>query len=157
MEEAEDRPVRESGCLMIWPMWLTVIVVIFAVLLVLFCILAIACAGIFFYLNDAQMPEQASFLATEVTQLKVYEIETALQSYRLTIGNYPTTEQGLGALQQCPPDLADPDRWRGPYIEELPLDAWNRPYQYRLDDDDPMIWSIGPDGIDGTDDDIGNS
>ncbi|HLS29072.1 MAG TPA: type II secretion system major pseudopilin GspG [Opitutales bacterium] len=86
-------------------------------------------------------------------------IRTPLLSYRMHIGSYPTTEQGLQALITPPSGVAD--RWRGPYLEggKLPLDPWNRPYQYRYpgtrNPDSYDVFSLGADGVE-SDDDIGN-
>lgn len=135
-----------------WPTWLTVVIIIMAVLLVIFCVVAIACAGMFWVVR-APMQQQAE---TAMTKAQIFQIEAALGHYQVMIGEYPTTEQGLSALQQCPADLANPNVWDGPYLEELPVDAWDNPYQYELQDGSPTIWSFGPDGIDGTDDDIGD-
>jgi general secretion pathway protein G len=59
-------------------------------------------------------------------------IEQGLEMYRLDNLAYPTTEQGLGALQQPPAGLAQPERYRsGGYLRRLPADPWGNPYQYR--------------------------
>ncbi|MFP4165945.1 MAG: type II secretion system major pseudopilin GspG [Opitutales bacterium] len=99
-------------------------------------------------------------------QEKVAEIfvtqtaKTGLVPYRLDVGNYPSTEEGLEALVQAPPGKED--KWKGPYLEELPEDPWGNPYQYRFPGKkNPNgrrgydIWSLGPDGKE-SDDDIGN-
>ena len=84
-------------------------------------------------------------------------LEAALNLYRLDNYTYPTTDQGLEALTQKP--VPEPPRWKeGGYVDRLPMEPWQRPYQYlspgsrgALD-----IYSMGPDGQPGTDDDIGN-
>ena len=89
-------------------------------------------------------------------------IKTPLVTYRLHMGGYPTTDEGLAALNTAPANKSD--RWRGPYLAEgtkLPLlDPWGEPYQYRYpgvhNKDGYDMWSKGPDKTDGTDDDIGN-
>jgi general secretion pathway protein G len=89
-------------------------------------------------------------------------MKTALTTYRITVGDYPSTEEGLQALFTAPSNKAD--RWRGPYVAEgtkFPiLDPWGHPYQYRYpgthNKSSYDLWSIGKDGVDGTDDDIGN-
>lgn len=87
-------------------------------------------------------------------------MKTALFTYKMQMGNFPTTEEGLQALITAPQGKGD--RWRGPYIEgnSIPLDPWKQPYQYRFpgvrNKDGYDLWSIGPDGKDQTDDDIGN-
>jgi len=56
----------------------------------------------------------------------------ALDNYRLDNGTYPTTEQGLDALQEKPTREPVPLNWRGPYLKKaVPLDPWGRPYIYK--------------------------
>ena len=92
-------------------------------------------------------------------QIAVFENQLAL--YELTVKSYPSTDQGLEALRTAPADLAEPDSWEGPYLKGfVPLDPWGNPYQYqqpgRYKTDSYDLWSFGPDGTDGTDDDVGN-
>jgi len=55
--------------------------------------------------------------------------EKALDTFRLDVGRYPTTEEGLKALMVQPSDAAN---WNGPYLKkDVPPDPWGRPYQYR--------------------------
>jgi general secretion pathway protein G len=73
---------------------------------------------------------------------------------------YPSTEQGLKALVTKPTSAPIPKKWKQPYLESLPLDPWNSEYKYACPGKHFTsgcdIWSLGPDGQDGTDDDIGN-
>lgn len=53
----------------------------------------------------------------------------ALDSYRLHVGRYPTTQEGLGALWERP--AGAPATWRGPYLrKQVPLDPWGNAYIY---------------------------
>jgi general secretion pathway protein G len=55
--------------------------------------------------------------------------DKALDQYRLDVGRYPTTEQGLNALVAAPQGV---DKWRGPYLKKaVPADPWGNPYIYR--------------------------
>lgn len=85
-------------------------------------------------------------------------LETPLIRYRIDTGSYPTTEEGIAALLTAPSDKAS--RWRGPYIEEMPIDPWGNPYHYRFPGtQNPAkydLWSYGPNGVEGGGDDIGN-
>ena len=55
-------------------------------------------------------------------------LEKALDQYRIDLGRYPSTEEGLQALMTAP---ADASRWAGPYLKKaLPNDPWGKPYQY---------------------------
>ncbi len=90
-------------------------------------------------------------------QQDIRAMEAALNLYRLDNYNYPSTDQGLEALSQKP--VPDPPRWKeGGYIDRLPMDPWQHPYQYLSPGSHGNIdiYSMGPDGQSGTDDDIGN-
>lgn len=68
--------------------------------------------------------------ATARTQIELLGL--GLDSYRLDNGAYPTTEQGLAALNEKPARDPVPLNWRGPYLRKaVPLDPWGRPYLYR--------------------------
>ena len=82
----------------------------------------------------------------KVAQAQVVAFEKALDTYRLDVGRYPTTEQGLNALMQRPQNEA---KWSGPYLQKaVPLDPWGKPYQYKSPGEhgDFDIWSFGKDG-----------
>jgi general secretion pathway protein G len=83
-----------------------------------------------------------------------------LTPYKLDVGNYPATEEGLQALIKAP--SGKESRWSGPYLEELPVDPWQNAYQYRFPGSKNVngargydLWSLGPDGVESADD-IGN-
>jgi hypothetical protein len=69
------------------------------------------------------------------------------------IGRYPTDNEGFNALIECPADLPNPSKWKGPYIKKIPLDPWIHPYKYVCSSKFDII-SAGPDGKEGTADDI---
>lgn len=89
-------------------------------------------------------------------------MKTAMLRYRMDIGDYPSTAEGLKALVTAPEEKVD--RWKGPYIEskggELPKDPWGEPYQYRCpgtrNADGYDLFSKGKDHAADTADDIGN-
>jgi len=69
---------------------------------------------------------------TATAKAQVELLSTALDNYRLDNGGYPSTEQGLVALQEKPTREPIPANWRGPYLKRnIPLDPWGRPYIYR--------------------------
>ena len=80
-----------------------------------------------------------------------------LDAFRLHMGDYP---QSLDDLMRPPGDANSAQEWSGPYLNhELPMDPWRHPYRYQYpgrhgDSSTPDIWSMGPDGIDGNQDDI---
>ncbi|HMA85581.1 MAG TPA: type II secretion system major pseudopilin GspG [Desulfosalsimonadaceae bacterium] len=78
--------------------------------------------------------------------------ETALDTYRLDVGEFPTSEQGLQALREKPSDV---DNWDGPYLpKEIPKDPWGNPYEYRHPGEhgDYDIIAYGADGQPGGED-----
>jgi len=76
---------------------------------------------------------------------------TALDTYRLDVGRYPTSQEGMAALMQKPGGV---DRWDGPYLKkDLPPDPWGKPYIYKSPGDHGVydIISYGADGAPGGD------
>lgn len=64
-----------------------------------------------------------------VAKSQITSIAKALDAYRLDMGRYPSTEEGLNALYAKPAE--NTDNWRGPYLaKKVPLDPWGHPYQY---------------------------
>lgn len=64
-----------------------------------------------------------------VAQAQIQSFMTALDSYFVDVGNYPTSRQGLAALREAPGGATG---WQGPYLKrDLPKDPWDRPYLYR--------------------------
>jgi general secretion pathway protein G len=97
--------------------------------------------------------------ALDKANLDIQQLEDAMNMYKLKNKKYPTTEQGLEALVTKTTIDPVPRRFpEGGFISKLPLDPWDNPYQMvspgemgKID-----IFSMGPDGEVGTDDDIGN-
>jgi general secretion pathway protein G len=89
-------------------------------------------------------------------------VKTPLTAYRIDMGGYPSTAEGLQALATPPQNKGD--SWKGPYIEapggKLPMDPWQEPYVYRFpgvkNKDSYDLFSKGADKTEGTPDDIGN-
>lgn len=89
-------------------------------------------------------------------------LKTTLVRYKMDLGDYPSTAEGLAVLLAAPSNGAD--RWHGPYAEvnggQLPLDPWGEPYQYRYPGTHNKggydLFSKGADKTEGTADDIGN-
>ena len=65
----------------------------------------------------------------KVAQAQIELLSSALDTYRLDVGSYPTTEQGLAALRIEPEGVK---HWDGPYLaKDVPLDPWENAYVYR--------------------------
>lgn len=88
---------------------------------------------------------------TKIARAQIAALEKALDQYRLDVGSYPSTEQGLQALMAQPAGVPG---WQGPYLKKaVPPDPWNHPYIYKrlpsLKDID--LVSLGADGKPGGD------
>lgn len=98
------------------------------------------------------LPSQDRAMVTKA-RADIATLETALEQYRLDNLTYPQTGEGLNALTNPPPSLAQPERYRrGGYIKRLPQDPWGRPYQYQAPGaaGQPYeILSLGADGAPG--------
>lgn len=89
-------------------------------------------------------------------------LRTCLSRYRIEMGDYPSTSEGLSALITAPSSAGD--KWHGPYIDtsgdKVPMDPWGQPYEYRYPGTKNSggydLFSKGPDKTAETPDDIGN-
>ena len=80
---------------------------------------------------------------------QIDSFEKALAQYRLDVGRFPATEQGLSALVTAPAGVA---KWQGPYLSKnVPNDPWGNPYLYRHPGQhgDFDLSSLGKDGLPG--------
>lgn len=78
---------------------------------------------------------------------------TALDTFRLDVGRYPTSQEGLEALRR---QSGGVERWDGPYLKkEIPQDPWGKPYVYRSPGEHGPydLFSYGADGAPGGDGD----
>lgn len=132
------------------------------VLLVIVIILMLAGALVVFVLPQQEGAEK------NTTKLMLQQVESALDTYRLNMGRYPTEEQGgLNALVTKPTfeNERQGDKWQGPYLKPGTKleDAWGHSLKYELADTTDeanknapryKLYSVGPDGQPGTADDI---
>jgi general secretion pathway protein G len=85
----------------------------------------------------------------KVAKAQIDSLEKALDQYRLDVGHYPSTEEGLQALVAAPSSEAN---WAGPYLRKgIPADPWGRPYVYTQPGThgDYDLLSYGKDGREG--------
>ncbi|MDX1606386.1 MAG: type II secretion system major pseudopilin GspG [Candidatus Competibacterales bacterium] len=89
-------------------------------------------------------------------------LQTQLNLYKLDNFTYPSTDQGIEALVERPSGQPEAPNWKsGGYLDRLPKDPWNRPYQYLSPGQHGEfdLYSLGADGQlggEGNDADIGN-
>jgi len=93
----------------------------------------------------------------DATKVQIGAMDGAFDLYRMHTSKYP---QNLEDLWEEPSDTTLKDKWAGPYLEELKEDVWGNSFQYSAEGKkNPKkydFWSNGPDGQNGTEDDIGN-
>ncbi len=82
-----------------------------------------------------------------IAKAQIEAFEKSLDTYRLDVGRYPSTDEGLAALLNAPPSAGS--KWNGPYLKKgVPPDPWGHPYQYRSPGSkgEYEIVSLGRDG-----------
>ena len=85
----------------------------------------------------------------KIAHQSIERLATVLDMFKLDVGRYPTTEQGLQALITPPTGVS---RWSGPYLkgDKLPEDPWGHPFVYRSPSQRPNhefdLYSLGPGG-----------
>lgn len=82
----------------------------------------------------------------KIAKAQIESLGKALDQYRLDVGAYPSTEEGLDALNTKPQNQP---RWSGPYLKKaVPLDPWDRPYVYRSPGEhgEYDLYSLGKNG-----------
>ena len=86
----------------------------------------------------------------QAAAMQIERLGTVLDTFRLDVGRYPTTQEGLQVLVQRPMGV---DRWDGPYLNKgVPKDPWDRPYIYRSPGEAGRpydLYSLGADGAPG--------
>src|ERR1700685_4570595 len=89
--------------------------------------------ALFAALGLPKMLHQADRAKITSAHAQINAFSTALGSYKLNTGVYPTTEQGLKALREKPEGV---ENWQGPYLQkEIDNDPWQTPYVYRFPGD----------------------
>ncbi len=82
----------------------------------------------------------------KVARAQIQALDQALDQFRLDLGRYPTSEEGLEALNSAPANASD---WSGPYLKKgVPADPWGRPYVYQAPGThaEADVSSLGKDG-----------
>ena len=88
--------------------------------------------------------------STDTAKQQIENYSAALDLYRLEVGRYPSSDEGLQALVEAPPGVT---RWNGPYLKKatVPKDPWGNDYHYQLPGDHGTfdIYSLGADNAEG--------
>ncbi len=92
-------------------------------------LVVIAILGLLISLVAPAVLRQLGGARVSIAHQSIERMGSILDTYKLDVGNYPTTEDGLAALVTRP---GDAEAWNGPYVKgSVPVDPWNHPYFYR--------------------------
>jgi len=113
-------------------------------------LVVLAIIGLLAGLVGPQVIKHLGESKTKTAKLQIEELTSALDMYRLDVGRYPNTEEGLGALVEQPTSAK---YWNGPYLrkKKMPADPWNNPYHYVVPGQHGKfdIFSLGADNAEG--------
>lgn len=113
-------------------------------------LVVLAIIGLLAGLVGPQVIKHLGESKTKTAKLQIEELSSALDMYRLDVGRYPGTEEGLAALIEQP---ASAKFWNGPYLRKrkMPADPWNNPYHYAMPGQHGKldIFSLGADNAEG--------
>ena len=90
----------------------------------------------------------------DAARAQILMFDSQCPLFETHVGRMP---MNLEELVVAPQSGVEAQKWLGPYVDKLPPDPWGNPYQCQGDGTTkPRIWSFGPDGVNGTADDISN-
>src|SRR5256885_8961397 len=103
--------------------------------------------GLLMALVGPRFIRQEEKAKVKAARAQIELLGTALDTFRLDVGRYPSTQEGLAALRQRP---FGTDRWDGPYLKkDIPRDPWDHPYYYRSPGDGGRPYDLLSYGADG--------
>jgi len=122
-------------------------------------LVVLAILGLLMSLVGPRVLNQLGGAKTKTAAIQIKDLEQALEMYKLDVGRFPTTSEGLVALVEKPGGAAG---WNGPYLKsDVPLDPWKREYNYKYpgENGELDIFTYGQNGSpggEGEDADVGN-
>jgi general secretion pathway protein G len=112
-------------------------------------LVVLAILGLLIGLVGPAVLRQLGSAKEKIAHQSIERLASVLDIYKLDVGSYPTTQQGLDALLKRPTGVV---RWNGPYLNggKLPEDPWGHPFVYRSPSErqgyDYDLYSLGPTG-----------
>ena len=122
-------------------------------------LVVLAILGLLMSLVGPRVLSQLGGAKTKTAAIQIKDLEQSLEMYKLDVGRFPSTGEGLAALVAKP---AGSVGWNGPYLKsDVPLDPWKREYLYKYPGEHAEIdiFSYGQNGTpggEGEDADVGN-
>ena len=100
----------------------------------------------------------------DIQRAQFDQLDSALKRFRMDMKRYPSEDEGIAVLwdSETLDDEGDAAGWRGPYLEDaVTVDRWNNELLYQfpgeiVHESKYDLVSVGPDGEEGTDDDVTN-
>ena len=111
-------------------------------------LVVLAILGMSAALVGPQVLNQLGGAKSKSAAIQIRDFEQALELYKLDVGRFPGSNEGLNALVRQPSSAKG---WNGPYLkkDDVPMDPWGNPYQYRVSGSTIDISSYGADGRQG--------
>ncbi len=109
-------------------------------------LVVLAILGLLIGLVGPRFLGQLGGAKSKTAAIQIADLEKGLELFKLDVGRFPTTDEGLEALVRQP---ASARGWNGPYLKgsSVPDDPWGRPYRYTYSGSgEPEIVSLGADG-----------
>jgi general secretion pathway protein G len=122
-------------------------------------LVVLAILGLLMSLVGPRVLNQLGGAKTKTAAIQIKDLEQSLEMYKLDVGRFPSTAEGLSALVSKPGSAVG---WNGPYLKsDVPQDPWKRDYQYKYPGEhaDVDIFTYGQNGTpggEGEDSDVGN-
>lgn len=122
-------------------------------------LVVLAILGLLMSLVGPRVLSQLGGAKTKTAAIQIKDLEQSLEMYKLDVGRFPSTGEGLAALVAKP---AGSVGWNGPYLKsDVPVDPWKRAYLYKYPGEHAEldIFSYGQNGTpggEGEDADVGN-
>ena len=115
-------------------------------------LVVLAILGLLAGLVGPQLIKHLGESKTKAAKLQIEELSSSLDMYRLDVGKYPSTDEGLNALVEAP---GTAKVWNGPYLKKkkVPLDPWSNPYHYAFPGQHGKfdVFTLGADNAEGGD------
>ena len=111
-------------------------------------LVVLAILGMLAALVGPQVLNQLGGAKSKSASIQIRDLEQALELYKLDVGRFPNSSEGLEALVEAPSGATG---WSGPYLkkDEVPLDPWGNRYEYELKGSSIKIISLGGDAREG--------